>query len=403
MTRITRICDFHQPVWLIAGLLCWTIAGTAQFPAGTWTGRVFQPGKANGFTYQVTLEPKGEYWFGEALAKAETGQAQARFEVSATWNGAEFAIQELRQLEPATPQWCLKFAVLRATETGLWAGTWRADNCTPGQIELTYQGRGSPLPPQTFTWIGRWAGQLNQSDRNYGFYFSLDLQPGGVGESYIVSEDNGGSAHLSLVWEVRDSTLYLRESAVVTKTDPRWPWCVKNMQLQLQHNGNLFTLNGPWEGTIEGRSGRSGRCAPGTIYLERPILTPPVQQLIEAYQPYRDSTGREVHIARTIEVASSNLVIYIWDNGTEDGDVVTLFLNGRRLANKMRVRKRRAAVSVKLERDDNYLILHADDLGSITPNTVAVAIDDGQREQVLILSADLAESGAVLIRRFRLK
>lgn len=45
------------------------------------------------------------------------------------------------------------------------------------------------------------------------------------------------------------------------------------------------------------------------------------------------------------------------------------------------------------------MVLHADDLGDISPNTVAVSIDDGQREQVIIVSSNLAESGALMIRK----
>lgn len=59
------------------------------------------------------------------------------------------------------------------------------------------------------------------------------------------------------------------------------------------------------------------------------------------------------------------------------------------------------AIPVTLQERHNFLILPAEDLGDISPNTVAVSVDDGIREQIIILSSNLRESGAVLIREVR--
>ena len=103
------------------------------------------------------------------------------------------------------------------------------------------------------------------------------------------------------------------------------------------------------------------------------------------------------------EVRSRDLYLRVWDNGTVDGDVVTLFLNGRRILHNFRVSKRKRVIPVTLEAANNFLILHAEDLGDIIPNTVAVSIDDGFKEQIIILSSNLAESGAVLIREVKVE
>jgi hypothetical protein len=100
-------------------------------------------------------------------------------------------------------------------------------------------------------------------------------------------------------------------------------------------------------------------------------------------------------------VNSPELTISVWDNGTEDGDVITLFFNGHQLAKQHRISKNKSNYRVKLSGNENFLILQADDLGSIKPNTVAVSINDGQREQIIVMSADLEENGAVLIRKIQ--
>ena len=40
---------------------------------------------------------------------------------------------------------------------------------------------------------------------------------------------------------------------------------------------------------------------------------------------------RTIKVERVLEVQSSSIKIKVWDNGTVDGDVATLFLNGERI------------------------------------------------------------------------
>jgi hypothetical protein len=134
--------------------------------------------------------------------------------------------------------------------------------------------------------------------------------------------------------------------------------------------------------------------------LERPILSERIAQVVQSSEEaYRLDYDRKVKVTQVLEVASDQLYIRVWDNGTVDGDVITIFLNGKRIADRYRVTKSKRNFSVVLDKANNFLILHADDLGEVSPNTVGVAIDDGQREQVIIMSSNLSESGAVLVRQ----
>ena len=368
--------------------------------AGRWEGYITQAGTADQFYYQIELEQQGGQFSGRSLSRSADGSATARFQLSGAWDGQLLALQELKQLEPSNP-WCLKYSRLHfRQEAGmdLLEGEWQADGCAPGQVRLS---RPSSAPPLA----GKWAGTLSQSDRDYGFYFEMELQPGAAGQSFIVSEDNGGSAFMRLRWELdeRTASFAFRESEVSSKTDARWPWCIKSGELQFRQEGSRLVLEGSWSGYIEGFDMKTGTCASGKVYLEKPLPTPEgarAQARVQA--PYEAETGRQMKVARVIEVQKPNLKIRVWDNGVVDGDVATLFLNGERILNQHRVTKRKVGINVTLKEEDNFLVLHAEDLGDIPPNTVAISIDDGVREQVLILNSNLQESGAVLVRQFRL-
>ena len=256
--------------------------------------------------------------------------------------------------------------------------------------------------------LGRWTGYLDQADREYGFFYEFELAENGEGRSHIVSEGSGGTATHSLSWQYDSSrqVILITEQEVLEKTDPNWPWCIKQAELKLERQAGKQVLSGDWSGFIEGYSlrGDKGACADGKMYLEKPNLQLATRQKMEDKAAvYQKEYGRKVKVDRVLQVSSPKLRIRVWDNGTVDGDVVTVFLNGEQIIRNFRVSKRKWSVPVTLTEAENLLIIHADDLGDITPNTVAVSIDDGTREEVLVISSNLKVSGGILIQPFTFK
>jgi hypothetical protein len=168
----------------------------------------------------------------------------------------------------------------------------------------------------------------------------------------------------------------------------------------LEKDSSHFAFRGKWTGFIEGTTPRTGACAPGKAYLEKPILDTDLRASIQALQK-ESPNQRRIKLQRTIQVNRSELTLRVWDNGTIDGDVISIFLNGQQVVQKHRLTKDKVIFKVRLDQQDNFLIVFSEDLGEIVPNTVAISVEDGKREQVLILSSDMKETGAVLIRQFK--
>lgn len=394
---------------VISFLLC-AFSLSAQGLSGRWEGYITQDGKTDTFWYQVDLQPVKTAYSGTSYSQTRDGTASATFQFSAYLDGDQLILQETKQVEPSKPKWCLKYATLALEQFPFkdrLHGRWKADGCTPGGMVL--ERRKNPVEktaeeviPPVIT--GKWTGSVSQSDREYGFYFEMELGKGAKGQSYIVSEDNGGSAFHRLEWRY-DSIFQLlsfKELEVSSKTDERWRWCIKSGTLSFRREPSRLVLEGDWSGFIEGYGQETGPCANGRVYLEKPILTRSiVQEHSMVERPYEIETKRKIKLARVLEVQNSSIRIKVWDSGTVDGDVATLFLNGERILKDHRVGKHRMGIPVKLSQEDNFLVLHAESLGDIPPNTVAVSVDDGVKEQIIILSSDLRESGAVMIRKFR--
>lgn len=385
----------------------------AQNLSGFWVGTVMQNGRPNVFSYQLDLQQEGTTLTGKAVSITQDGTATAEFSIAGTWEGGgKLVLQELAQVTPKGGGWCLKYASLRlgTTGDGIWVlqGGWLADNCSPGTMRLVKEADSNQLDvgADTFVPEGIWTGELSQTDRSYEFYYELELKEGGKGFAKIMSEENGGFARQLLNWKLNENrdSLIIEEQGVIEKTDPNWRWCIKKLKLRLDEDVNRFGFHGVWEGRMDAtETQKAGACAPGKVYLEKPILDKDVKASIRNLQTQTalSNQGRKLKLQRTIEVKSQDLTISVWDNGTEDGDVITLFFNGQQLAKQHRISKNKSNYRVKLSGDENFLILQADDLGSIKPNTVAVSIHDGQREQILVMSADFEENGAVLIRKIQ--
>lgn len=386
----------------------------SQSLVGHWTGSLTQDGKGEAFEFSLNIGQNGDKLSGVSMSRSGNGKNEANFSFTGILIGDTVVLQEIEQISPKSPKWCLKYMQLKlGTIDGVpsLTGIWKADGCLPGKISLKNKdltAKAVTVEEEIpFTILGKWTGYLSQSDREYGFYYEINLDSDSAGStSYIVSEDNGGSAHHQLLWNFNasENELKLEESFVKQKTDEKWKWCIKTGILSLRKGPHSYILEGDWKGYIEGFNFSTGSCAPGKFYLEKPIETrTTTKAVMEVRKPYEEKKERQVKLQRIIEVQSPKLKIKTWDNGTVDGDIVTLFLNGNLLFEKYRVTKNKYTKLVTLKEENNFLILHAESLGEISPNTVAVAIDDGFKEQVIILSSDLEESGAVLIKQFKIK
>lgn len=392
---------------------CLLTPALAQQPdiSGQWQGYITLEGKTDTFWYELNVEQQKNTISGLSFCFTKDTSAFARFNLTGVLEKDSFIIQEIQQYQPLDDKWCHKYMILKKQTKGnteILSGLWKATNCPSGTVFLSRKVerpieevvRVTEVP---FTMAGQWTGSLQQEDRSPRFRFEMNLSENNKGESFIVSEGEGGHARMELTWSwgLVNSSLRIQETRIVDKSHPDWPWCIKTTELQMRREGDKYLLEGSWTGHIEGFDMESGPCASGSIYLEKPVL----QQTIahKSPPPEPEENPRKIKVQKLVEVHSKQLRLRAWDSGTVDGDVITIFLNGEQVLFRHRVSKRRYAFPITLKEDHNFMVMYADDIGDIMPNTVAVSIDDGVDEQLIVLSSDLEESGAVLLKKIEIK
>ena len=115
-------------------------------------------------------------------------------------------------------------------------------------------------------------------------------------------------------------------------------------------------------------------------------------------------TTRKTEIIRSVFFKSDSIVLSLYDNGTIDGDTVSVVLNGRVII----ARKGLTTIPLKMTiqmtpdlGDSLQLVMYAENLGSIPPNTGILIIQDGDIRNEITFAGDMQKSSAVILRRRR--
>ncbi|MEO6583892.1 MAG: hypothetical protein ABIO05_06185, partial [Ferruginibacter sp.] len=106
---------------------------------------------------------------------------------------------------------------------------------------------------------------------------------------------------------------------------------------------------------------------------------------------------RNTSVLKTLEIASEFIKVDLYDNGEIDGDSVSLIYNGKLLASKKRLTEKPLSFNLLVDKDVpmNELIMFAENLGSIPPNTALMIVTDGTRRYEVRITSDLQKSGVI--------
>ena len=119
---------------------------------------------------------------------------------------------------------------------------------------------------------------------------------------------------------------------------------------------------------------------------------PGLPSIIDSKYEKRSNT-----VLKTIEVENESIKIDLYDNGEIDGDSVSLFLNGKLIVAHKKLTTKPLSIRIPLEEldDENELVMYADNLGSIPPNTALMIVTDGTKRYEVRITSDLQKSGSI--------
>lgn len=110
--------------------------------------------------------------------------------------------------------------------------------------------------------------------------------------------------------------------------------------------------------------------------------------------------NRDNPLVKTIVTNSTDIVIQLYDNGEIDGDTITVFDNNQIIAYRKGLAKNPITLKIKATSDDpvHEIVMVANNLGSIPPNTALMIVTTGDKHYELFISSDEKKNAKIVIQ-----
>jgi len=134
-----------------------------------------------------------------------------------------------------------------------------------------------------------------------------------------------------------------------------------------------------------------------TIRKEIPTINPPVKR----EQPVVSSNLKFEHrvnsVIKTIPIKNETFTVDFYDNGEIDGDSISVFYNGKLVLSHKRLTNKPITLTLTADPDKkvNELVMYAENLGEIPPNTALMVVRDGDNRYEARITSDTEKNGTI--------
>lgn len=115
----------------------------------------------------------------------------------------------------------------------------------------------------------------------------------------------------------------------------------------------------------------------------------------------KNINSRAVEITRTLFVGGDTILLQVWDDGTVDGDIISLNLNGNWILKDYTLTTEKRTIEIVLQPGDNKLVLYTESEGRHKPCTAAFYLKDKMQEYFVQLSSDFEKSSCLVLKNGR--
>ncbi|GAC1380972.1 MAG: hypothetical protein NVSMB45_05070 [Ginsengibacter sp.] len=129
---------------------------------------------------------------------------------------------------------------------------------------------------------------------------------------------------------------------------------------------------------------------PNKIYQEEPMMA------------LGDFKPRMKSLIKTLDISQPVITVDFYDNGAVDGDSITVFFNGKIVVSHLGLTEKPASFTLNVDTNLPYneLVMYAENMGTIPPNTALMVVKDGTKQYEVNITSDTERSGTI---RFRYK
>jgi hypothetical protein len=162
--------------------------------------------------------------------------------------------------------------------------------------------------------------------------------------------------------------------------------------------GRRDVLEGHWETATGPQFGKSADLAIRLEKKAQPFIPFALPKKRKDSAQLRNLLGRETPVVATIPVKGVDTIrVELYDNGEIDGDSVSLYLNNDLLLQHYKLTATSKVLLVPIDKSlpVNRLVLFAENLGRLPPNTALMEVTVHGRTYELFLSTDFKRNSSV--------
>jgi hypothetical protein len=218
-----------------------------------------------------------------------------------------------------------------------------------------------------------------------------------TGEYFIQTRlDTNSFAKFQFSGTIDSDTLNFKTTTkIIEKCRKGFSFCYNKTKLHYFVKGNYEYLQGEWIGWDE----LGNPCANSEIFVRRQKKEIKKAEPISVKHPQQIENRKTVILEKEFKTSKEFVKIKVWDANKVDGDIISLNLNGKWILENYEIKKQKKDIIIHLDPGENFLLLHAINLGRIPPNTASLSISDDENEERIVLKSDLSTSESFRIIR----
>ncbi len=259
---------------------------------------------------------------------------------------------------------------------------------------------------KTFSYLGT---LILSNNTPISFQLELEEQ-NGIVNGYSITNINTPDktkSEISGLYFKSDNSFQLQETQILQTSSevPLNTFCYLNLNLAFKGKFGTKRL----EGTFIGNFLDSTQCASGKIILmEEKKLIKKIEKVKKKIDKKANKTLAETNQMQqtkilkdggnfTVKWESNKVKLYIWDANQEDGDKITLKINGDIILHDFETKNKRKKLKYQLEDGENIIEITSTNLGASPPNTSRIELVDSKTKYPIITQLELGKSAIIKI------
>ncbi len=134
-----------------------------------------------------------------------------------------------------------------------------------------------------------------------------------------------------------------------------------------------------------------------TLRKEVATIKPPVKKDDPLVTSNKKFDQRVNTVIKTIPIKNETFTVDFYDNGEIDGDSISVFYNSKLVLSHKRLTNTPVTLTLSVDPDKaiNELVMYAENLGEIPPNTALMIVRDGDNRYEARITSDTEKNGTI--------